>query len=146
LERESENSQSGFNASESFYSGALDRIRRFMLVLWVALSLGGWLRFGWRLALGFACGCGIAYLNFYWLKRVVSGMADRIAQTGKQESGKGIVVRFLLRYFLMAVGAYIILSVTPASLYGFLAGLSLVVAGIACEAAYEIYAALARGM
>jgi len=81
LERESENSQSGFNASESFYSGALDRIRRFMLVLWIALSVGGWLRFGWRLALGFACGCGIAYVNFYWLKRVVSGMADRIAQT-----------------------------------------------------------------
>ena len=117
-----------------------------MLVLWIALSVGGWLRFGWRLALGFACGCGIAYLNFYWLKRVVGGMADRIAQTGKQESGKGIVVRFLLRYFLMALGAYLILSVTPASLYGFLAGLSLVVAGIACEAAYEIYAALARGM
>jgi len=46
----------------------------------------------------------------------------------------------------MALGGYIILSVTPASLYGFLAGLSLVVAGIACEAAYEIYAALARGM
>jgi len=97
LERESENSQSGFNASESFYSVALDRIRCFMLVLWIALSVGGWLRFGWRLALGFACGCGIAYLNFYWLKRVVTGMADRIAQTGKQQSGKGIVVRFMLR-------------------------------------------------
>ncbi len=56
------------------------------------------------------------------------------------------MVRFLLRYVLMGVGAYVILSVSPASLYGFLAGLFLPVAAIACEAAYELYVALARGV
>jgi len=77
---------------------------------------------------------------------VVSGLADRVTQTGQRQSGKGVVLRFLLRYFLMAVGAYVIFSVSPASLYGLFAGLFLPVAGIACEAAYELYAALARGM
>jgi hypothetical protein len=47
---------------------------------------------------------------------------------------------------LMALGAYVILTVSPASLNGLLAGLFLPVAAIACEAVYELYAALARGV
>ena len=49
-----------------------------------------------------------------------------------------------LRYVLMGLAAYGILAVSPASLYGLLAGLFLPVAAIACEAAYEAYVALAR--
>ena len=45
----------------------------------------------------------------------------------------------------MALGAYAILTVSPASLNGLLAGLFLPVAAIACEALYELYAALAVG-
>jgi small-conductance mechanosensitive channel len=132
--------------SESFYSAAVTRIPRFMLALAGGFTFAAWLRFGGRVALGFACGCAIAYLNFHWLERVVSGLADRTTQTGERRSGKGVVLRFLLRYFLMAVAAYVIFSVSPASLYGLFAGLFLPVAGIACEAAYELYAAFARGM
>lgn len=133
-------------ASESFYSGALPRIARAMLFLAVLFTGAAWLRFGWRIALGFACGCAIAYLNFHWLKRVVSALADRITQSGQPRSGKGIVLRFLLRYVLMALAAYVIFTVSPASLYGLFAGLFLPVAGIACEAAYEVYIAITRGL
>ena len=133
-------------ASEAFYAGALPRIQRVMLVLgWVA-CLGGWFRYGWRIALGVACGCAIAYLNFVWLKRVVAAFADRITNSKIQSSSGGIVARFLLRYFLMAATAYAIFTVSRASLYGLLAGLFLPVAAIACEAAYEVYAALRRGV
>jgi hypothetical protein len=117
-----------------------------MIVLAVVFSAAAWLRLGWRIALGFACGCAIAYLNFHWLKRVVTALADRITEAGKPRSGKGIVVRFLLRYFLMGVAAYAIFTVSRASLFGLFAGLFLPVAGIACEAVYEVYAALARGL
>ncbi len=117
-----------------------------MIVLAVIFIASAWLRFGWRIALGFACGCAIAYLNFHWLERVVSALADRATQTGRTQSGSGIVARFLLRYLLMAVAAYAIFSVSPASLYGLFAGLFLPVGGIACEAAYEVYAALTRGV
>jgi hypothetical protein len=58
----------------------------------------------------------------------------------------GIVSRFLLRYALMAVAAYVIFSVSPASLNGLLAGLFLPVAAIVCEAVCELYAALGRGL
>ena len=36
--------------SEAFYSGALDRISRFMLVLAVGLSAAAWWHYGWRIA------------------------------------------------------------------------------------------------
>jgi hypothetical protein len=138
-------SEGGESRAESFYSGALTRIPRFMIALGVILSAGAWFGFGWRIALGFACGCAIAYLNFHWLERVVSALADRATQTPYKQSSGGIVFRFLVRYFLMAAAGYAIFSVSPASLYGLFAGLFLPVGGIACEAAYELYMALERG-
>ena len=117
-----------------------------MLVLAVLLPLVGWFWLGRRTGLGLALGSVVAYLNFVWLKRGVEGFADRIVGDGKPRSGKGIVTRFLLRYVLMGLAAYGILTVSPASLYGLLAGLFLPVAAIACEAAYEAYVALARGL
>jgi hypothetical protein len=131
---------------ESFYSGAIERIRRIMLVLAPLLAAGIRWKFGWRSALGFAFGSAISYANFYWLKRVITGFADRATGTATSESGQGIVFRFLFRYVLMAAGAYVILTVSPASLNGLLAGLFLPVAAILCEAIYELYAALSRGL
>jgi len=132
--------------SDTFYSGALTRIRNFMLVLGpIFTAVSGW-RFGRWAALGFGLGCVIAYLNFHWLKSGVGGLADRVTNSGKPQSGKGIVARFLLRYVLLGVAAYAILISFPASLRGLFAGLFLPVGAIACEAAYELYAALIRNM
>jgi len=133
-------------AAEHFYSGALHRIRSFMAVLAPLLVATAWWKFGLRPAVGFAFGCVIAYLNFHWLKRVIAGFVDRATGTAPSQSGQGIVFRFLLRYVLMALGAYVIFTVSPASLNGLLAGLFLPVAAIVCEAVYEVYAALARGI
>ena len=132
--------------SEFFYSGALPRISRFMIVIAVVCSLAAWPLYGKQVMLGVACGCAISYLNFHWLKRVLTNLADRISPSGSRGSSRGVVLRFLLRYFLMALAAYVIFSVSPASLYGLFAGLFLPVAAIACEAAYEAYVALSRGL
>jgi len=133
-------------ASERFYSGALDRIYRFMIAIApLAAGVVFW-KFGTRRAIGFVLGCLIAFVNFFWLKRAISGFAERATGVASSESGTGIVARFLLRYALIAIGAYAILSVSPASLNGLLAGLFLPVVAIGCEAAYEVYAALRRGV
>ena len=132
--------------SERFFSGALDRIRRIMVALAPALIVVMWWRFGARSAAGLTVGCVIAYVNFYWLKRVIGGFVDRASGSTASLSSNGIVLRFLLRYILMAAGAYVILTVSPASLNGLLAGLFLPVAAIGCEAVYELYGALARGV
>lgn len=130
--------------SDRFYAGALDRIRVLMIILGGALSVGAWLAFGRRAALGFLLGCVIAYLNFQWLKSGVSGLADRATNSGKAQSGKGIIARFLLRYVLLGVAAYVILTSFPASLRGLFAGLFLPVGAIACEAVYEIFTGITR--
>jgi hypothetical protein len=124
---------------DDFYSGAVGRIRGFMAGVALVLSAAAWWKFGRGSALGFALGCAIAYLNFHWLKRGVSGLADRVTDAGKPQSASGIVARFLLRYVLLGAAAYVILTSFPASLRSLFAGLCLPVGGIACEAVYELY-------
>ena len=131
-------------ASDRFYASALSRIRNFMLVLGPLVSTAAWIKFGPRAAIGVALGSVIAFLNFQWLKGGVSGLADRVTNTGKQQSGKGIVARFLLRYVLLGLAAYAILTSFPASLRGLFAGLFLPVGAIVCEAVYELYVAVVR--
>jgi hypothetical protein len=130
--------------ASDLYSRALDRIRRFMLVLALLLTVVALWKFGFRPALGLVTGCAISYLNFHWLKSGVSGLADRVTSTGKRQSGKGLIFRFLLRYVLLAAAAYAIITSFPASLRGLFVGLFLPVAAIVCEAVYEAYAAATR--
>ena len=111
-----------------------------MLVLAPIVTAGAWAKYGSRSALGFLVGAVISYLNFQWLKSGVLGLADKVTNTGKPQSGKGIVARFLLRYALLGIAAYAILTSFPASLRGLFAGLFLPVGAIACEAIYELYA------
>ena len=135
-------------AATAFYSGALERIRRFMLALAAVGTVAVWAVYGWRTGLGFLAGAIVAWANFYWLERVVEALGRRATQDGatqKPESGGGVVARFLLRYALIALGAYVIFEGSPASLYGFLGGLFLAVGAILCEAGYEAYGALRRG-
>lgn len=132
--------------SEQFFDGALTRIERAMIILGAGVTLTFLMLSGWKVALGAAIGAAIAYLNFFWLKRMVTAVADRVTHTGHGESGTGVVVRFLLRYTSMGLAACVILSVSPVSLKAFFIGLFLPVASIACEAAYQAYAALTKGV
>ena len=122
-----------------FYSRSLLRINRFMVVIGVAACIAATAGYGWRIGLGFLVGGTVSFLNFYWLKKVVAGVADATVQSGKAASSRGVVHRFILRYFLMAMAAFVILTVSRDSLFGFFAGLFLPVAAILCEAGYETY-------
>ena len=132
--------------TSTFYSNALPRIRNFMLFLGPIFTGVAWLKFGRWPGLGFLLGCAVSYLNFQWLKSGVNALADRVTSSGKPMSGKGIVARFVLRYALLAAAAYAILTSFPASLRGLLAGLFLPVAAIICEAGYELFAGMKRGL
>ena len=129
---------------DGFYAAALSRIRICMLVIAPMGAVAAWIWFGPRAAAGFLLGCVIAYLNFQWLKSGVSGLADKVTNAGKAQSGKGIIARFLLRYALLGIAAYAILTSFPASLRGLFSGLFLPVGAIICEAVYELYVALSR--
>lgn len=140
-------------AAEAFYSGAISRIRLYVPVLSLVGTAVTWWAGGPWFAAGFVAGCVIAYVNFCWLKRAVEGLAAVTAQQGHELNeidrriiARGAVVRFLLRFGVIGFAAYAIFKVSVSSLYGMLAGLFVPAAAIVCEAAYELYAALRRGL
>jgi len=77
-------------------------------------------------------------------RTIPSTPTNRASNSGKAQSGKGIIARFLLRYVLLGVAAYAILTSFPASLRGLFAGLFLPVGAIACEAVYEVFTGITR--
>jgi hypothetical protein len=140
-ETESTNSR-----AERFYGSALGRIRRFILILGAGGIAVCLIWFGWVVAVGFLLGATVSYINHVWLERVVGALGERITTGGSGERGGGIVARAVLRYAFIALGAYVIFKVSKAGLYGFLGGICLTIAAIACEAAVEMYVGLRRGL
>jgi ATP synthase I chain len=133
------------SSNETFYTQAMSRIARFMVAIALVAIVVSLSMFGWRSAVGIVAGCAVGALSFGWLKRIAIAIAERATNMGRSQSGFGVGVRFVLRYGLVAALAYVILSVSPASLKGFFAGLFLPIAAIACEAAYQAYVIVIKG-
>jgi hypothetical protein len=132
--------------AEQFYEGALRRIPRFLFYIGVmAVPIAGVL-FGLAVALGLAVGATIAWVNFRILVQSVDALGERLVSGAASRSGFGVVVRFLLRYAVIIAVSYAIFRVSTAALYGLLAGLCLPVPALVCEAGYELYVALRRGL
>jgi len=117
-----------------------------MMVLVIAGAPVLWAKYGGGMALSFVIGGGISLINFYWLKRTLAALVEAVAVAGKRRSSAGIILRFVLRYVLIAVAAYAIFKSSEMSMVGLCAGLSLPVGTVLIEAAYAIYGALRRGL
>ncbi|HEY1731508.1 MAG TPA: ATP synthase subunit I [Terriglobales bacterium] len=138
--------ESSAPAIEAFLDRALPRIRRFMLVLAASGTLLSLVFFRWPATAGFVVGATISYLNQHWLEQAIEALGDRITTQNSGERGGLIVFRAMLRYALIAAGAYVIFNVSLAALYGFLAGVCLPIAAVACEVVVEIFITLRRGI
>jgi len=131
--------------ADQFYDRALERIRKFMLALAVLGLLACVAFFRWPVAVGFAAGAVVSQINHRWLERAVEDVGERITSGQGRERGGRIVVRAVLRYVFVAIGAYVIFKFSRAGLYGFLGGVCLPIAAVACEVAVELFVALRRG-
>ena len=131
--------------ADQFFDRALERIGRFMLALAGVGLLVCLAFFRWPVAVGFAAGAVVSYVNHRWLERAVEAVGERITTGQSRERGGGILLRSVLRYVFVAVGAYVIFRVSQAGLYGFLGGVCLPIAAVACEVAVELFAVLRRG-
>ena len=132
--------------AEAFYEGAERRIFRFMAAAFVFSTGALWYWRGGQFALGFLLGSAVAFANLVWLRQIVAAFIERLSGAGPTTSGGSLVFRFVMRYSLIALLAYGMFTIRPASLSGFLAGLFLPVAACFCEAVYELYVALRRGL
>jgi hypothetical protein len=90
----------------------------------------------------FFTGSVIAVLNFHWLKHTIEAIGGRLPSRAR--SAWGVVLRFLLRYVLIATAAYVIFKGTSSIAYGFFAGLAVVAGAIVIEAVYETFMALTQ--
>jgi len=131
--------------ADQFYDRALERIRKFMLVLAGVGLLACLALFRWPVAAGFAAGAVVSYVNHRWLERAVQVVGERIATGKSRERGGRILFRAVLRYILVGAGAYVIFNVSRTALYGFLGGVCLPIAAVAWEVAVELVVTLRRG-
>lgn len=130
---------------EAFLDRALPRTRRFLLAFIPTGIVVCLVFFRWQVTAGFVIGAAIAYFNQRWLERAIEALGARITQQQSRERGGIIVFRAVMRYVVIAAGAYVIFDVSLAALYGFLGGVCLTIAAVACEVAVEMFVMLRRG-
>jgi ATP synthase I chain len=135
----------GAQEAERFFAGAVRRILKFLWVATVFLAGPVWGFFGGTSAVGFVAGALVSWLNFQSLAHGVEGIAARIVDRNSRERGQVIILRFVLRYVLVAVVAYAIFKSSAEAFQGFLFGVCLPVAAMLMEAAYEGFSAFRRG-
>jgi ATP synthase I chain len=131
-------------ASERFFSSAIPRMMRGILILGaVCTSFAAW-RFGRAVGLGFGAGVIIAYLSFCSLHKAVRALASRIVEAHQPERGFSLFHGFMLRYLLAGGAAYVIFTSSSEAFRGFLFGLCTPVGAMLVEAGFEAYIALRR--
>jgi hypothetical protein len=132
-------------AANHFFSGAIPRMLRSLLIFGAAFALVTAWRFGLKPGLGFAAGSAIAYLSFRSLNKAVQSLASRIVDAKQPGHGFSLVSGFFLRYLLAGIVAYVIFTSSYQAFRGFLFGLCTPVAAMLMEAGFEAYTALRRG-
>jgi hypothetical protein len=131
--------------ADRFFSAAVPRMLRFIIILGAAFEVCAAWRFGLAAGLGFAAGTLIAYLGFRSLHKAVNSLAGRIVDAKRPDQGFSLVNGFFLRYFLAGIVAYVIFTSSSQAFRGFLFGLCTPVAAMLMEAGFEAYMALRRG-
>lgn len=132
-------------AADRFFSAAIPRMLRFLLIIGAIFTVLAVWRFGLITAIGFAAGSFIAYLSFRSLHKAVQALAARVVETHRPEGGFSLVNGFFLRYLLAGIVAYVIFTSSSQAFRGFLFGLCTPVAAMLMEAGFEAYSALRRG-
>ena len=128
----------------TIYERIIPRMLRNMLMASVVLLGPALWFYHWVGAIGFAFGAAVSYANFRSLSRGVERLTDRIVNRNSREKGGQIVLRFLVRYGLVAAAAYAIFESSSLAFRGFLWGLCVPVAALMAEAAWEGYLAFRR--
>jgi len=129
---------------DSFHEQAIPRMQRTMLVVGALLLAPVYWYYGRAGTAGVAAGALVSYANFRTLVRGVEALGDRVVNQQSNERGWAIVLRFLVRYGLVAVAAYVIFKSSGLAFRGFLWGLCLPVAAMMAEAGVEAWVAFRR--
>lgn len=126
-------------ADRAFVNAAVRRIGWIILALVPVGAATAAVYWGWRMALAFALGGLLAYVNYRW----IVGLVDAMLGARQARPGARTYTRLLLPLALLAAVLYVIFSRSLLPLAGVFAGLFLLGVGVLVEGAYEIL--LGRG-
>lgn len=122
-------------AEQEFLARAERRLGRVILLLLpVGAAAAAW-QWGGRMALAFALGGVLTYLNYRWIVAVV----DAMVKAQKKRVPRGAYLKLFLPLLLLALLLYAIFTRAWLSPVGVLSGLLLLVAAVILEAVYEVF-------
>lgn len=127
-------------AERELLEGAVRRPGLIILALIpVGAAVAAW-RWSGSVAVAFACGGVLAYLNYRWIVAAV----DALVRTQPAKLSRRTYLRLFLPLILLAAGLYAIFSRSWLSVGGVVGGLFLLVVGVLAELVYEILLAVRR--
>jgi ATP synthase I chain len=122
-------------ANEAYYAAAERRIEYITLGIGAAGTIGALVFWTIRAGAGVAVGAVLAWLNYRWLKQgigALAGLAKAQEGAAKVRVPRSVYFKFMGRYVLLIVVAYVILTrfnVPAASLFAGFGALVLAVLG-----------------
>ena len=127
---------------EEFYRAAERRIEWLIAGIGAIATAATWFVWGGRAASGVAAGAILSWVNYRWMKQGVGALIPlATAQAGaeKVKIPKSVYFKFLGRYALLLVAAYVILSRLRLPAVFLIAGLFAVVAAVMLELVFELF-------
>ena len=129
-------------ADDAYYAAAERRIEYVTLGLGAGGAICAAVLWTPRAAAGVAAGAVLAWLNYRWLKLGVGALAGLSkAQAGAEKVyvPKSVYFKFMGRYALLIVGAYVILARFRVPVASLLAGFGAVVAAVLLEVVAQLF-------
>ena len=127
---------------EEFYTAAERRIEWLIAGIGAAATAAAWFVWGRGAAAGLAAGASLSWVNYRWMKQGVNTLARlSTAQVGTQSAQvpSSVYLKFLGRYALLIVAAYVILRAFRPPLASLLAGFFSVVAAVLVEMVGQLW-------
>ena len=126
---------------DTFYATAERRIEYLTLAVGILASAAVLILAGARAGTGLAAGAAVSWINFRWMKQGISALVPlATAQEGaeKPRVPSSVYFKFIGRYALLLIVAYVILSRLRLPVVYLIAGLFTVVAAVLLELIFEL--------
>jgi hypothetical protein len=127
---------------EAFYAAAERRIEYLTIAIGVIASLAVAVHWGMKSGAGLGAGAVLSWINYRWMKQGVNALAKlSTAQAGAEKARvpPSVYFKFIGRYALLIVVAYVILRGFSLPAASVLAGLFVVVAAVIVELIGQLF-------
>ena len=122
-------------------NGALEmRIFRTMVASVALAVIASTMLAPWRVTFGLMLGGGLSLLNYHWLRTSVAA----VFRVSEGERPRARISRYIIRYFVVGVTAFVAYELRLVSLPAVLAGLCSFVPALFVEAFRQFYFAIIR--